>query len=304
MVAATTISIANLNADGTAATSISVPISNEIGGRYGFDVGLAGDASPWYVITTNIAAPETVEAENVQTIVPASNGTAGDASASNGTYVELDVNGYLEVDVPAALPSGDYFVELTLRGMEFNGAPELDITRLSDTNLIGSVRVAAALGDSWQRLLVSEQPITLNNPNETLKIELTNDAVGTFGLNRRVHIDKIDFYRAHKAPHANLDADGDGLVDSAEVCYDGDCSGYDPYHPVNNPSGSDLDANTSDTDGDGSNDSAEIAQGTDPLNAQSTPASSAVAAPGFTRLSLLLLMLTLFWIGYRKAKTI
>ena len=184
------------------------------------------------------------------------------------------------MDVPAALPSGDYFVELTLRGMEFNGAPELDITRLSDTNLIGSVRVAAALGDSWQRLLVSEQPITLNNPNETLKIELTNDAVGTFGLNRRVHIDKIDFYRAHKQPHANLDSDGDGLVDSAEVCYDGDCSGYDPYHPVNNPSGSDLDANTSDTDGDGSNDSAEIAQGTDPLNAQSTPASSAVAAPG------------------------
>ena len=90
--AATTISVANLNADGTAATSISVPISNEIGGRYGFDVGLAGDASPWYVITTNIAVPETVEAENVQTIVPASNGTAGDASASNGAYVELDVN--------------------------------------------------------------------------------------------------------------------------------------------------------------------------------------------------------------------
>ena len=40
---------------------------------------------------------------------------------------------------------------------------------------------------------------------------------------------------------------------------------YNPYDPIDNPTGTDLNANAADTDGDGDDDSTEIANGTDPL---------------------------------------
>ena len=75
------------------------------------------------------------------------------------------------------------------------------------------------------------------------------------------------------------DTDTDGVLDTTEICYDGDCSNYDPYHSTTNPSGGDLNANAIDTDGDGTNDGDEIAAGTDPLNSASGAAASAVSAP-------------------------
>ena len=70
---------------------------------------------------------------------------------------------------------------------------------------------------------------------------------------------------------ALVDTDGDGISDFAEVDYDTDASIYNPYHPTNNPGGTDLDANNQDTDGDGFSDSAEITAGTDPLDMNDVP---------------------------------
>ena len=47
------------------------------------------------------------------------------------------------------------------------------------------------------------------------------------------------------------DSDGDGLSDYEEVAWDGDAGDYNPYHPVTNLAGTDLNATAADTDGDG-----------------------------------------------------
>ena len=47
-----------------------------------------------------------------------------------------------------------------------------------------------------------------------------------------------------------VDSDADGLSDYEEVAWDGDAGGYNPYHPVTNPAGTDLNATAPDTDGD------------------------------------------------------
>ncbi len=92
------------------------------------------------------------------------------------------------------------------------------------------------------------------------------------------------------------DSDGDGLTDLWEVCYDGDCTTYDPFDVVTNPTGGDLNAGSpdtdgdaltddeevnthgtnpllADTDGDGVDDGVEIATGSDPLDSGSVPSS-------------------------------
>lgn len=61
------------------------------------------------------------------------------------------------------------------------------------------------------------------------------------------------------------DSDGDHLSDYIEVNYDSD-AGYNPYDPLLNPDGTDLDAMNADTDGDGMNDGEERAFGADPLD--------------------------------------
>lgn len=71
-----------------------------------------------------------------------------------------------------------------------------------------------------------------------------------------------------------FDTDNDGLSDYDEVCYDGNCSDYNPYDPITNPAGTDLDATKLDTDMDGVDDATEIAAGTDPLNALDFPISA------------------------------
>lgn len=67
------------------------------------------------------------------------------------------------------------------------------------------------------------------------------------------------------------DTDEDGVSDEFEVAYDGNSSDYNPYHPVNNPAGTDLDANAKDSDGDGVKDGEELTYGTDPLDTASVP---------------------------------
>ena len=57
------------------------------------------------------------------------------------------------------------------------------------------------------------------------------------------------------------DGDADGYTDWQEVCYDGDCTTYEPY-----PNGGDLNAANADTDNDALLDAAEDGAGTDPLH--------------------------------------
>jgi len=78
---------------------------------------------------------------------------------------------------------------------------------------------------------------------------LTNDFESTNGLN----------------PNA-VDSDGDGLNDFEEVNYDSDATSYNPYHPLTNPTGTDLDAKATDTDIDGYSDSIEVQRGANPLD--------------------------------------
>jgi hypothetical protein len=69
------------------------------------------------------------------------------------------------------------------------------------------------------------------------------------------------------------DTDGDGLTDYDEVNFNGNPGDYDPYHPVNNPAGTDLDANSSDSDGDGIDDLTEVSNttGNEPIDPQGYP---------------------------------
>jgi len=65
------------------------------------------------------------------------------------------------------------------------------------------------------------------------------------------------------------DTDGDGVTDYAEVNYDGNIA-YNPYDPVNNPTGTDLNALVVDTDNDGVTDGLETTYGTNPLDMTET----------------------------------
>jgi|GEM_PF-2261242 len=68
------------------------------------------------------------------------------------------------------------------------------------------------------------------------------------------------------------DSDADGVSDDFEAGYDGNAAVYNPYNPLSNPSGTDMDALYDDTDYDGSKDFDELKLGPDPLDASSYPA--------------------------------
>ncbi|MEE9342329.1 MAG: M14 family zinc carboxypeptidase [Gammaproteobacteria bacterium] len=70
---------------------------------------------------------------------------------------------------------------------------------------------------------------------------------------------------------ALIDTDGDGVSDFDEVNFDASPFNYNPFHPVTNPGGSDLDANNPDTDGDGYTDLIEITAGSNPLDGNDIP---------------------------------
>jgi len=65
------------------------------------------------------------------------------------------------------------------------------------------------------------------------------------------------------------DSDGDGLYDSFEQCFDGNCDDYNPYS-AGNPDGGDLNRSSEDSDDDGLTDYEEVAiYHTNPLNSDS-----------------------------------
>lgn len=78
------------------------------------------------------------------------------------------------------------------------------------------------------------------------------------------------------------DTAGDGLSDWFKMNYGSPERKYNPYNPVNNPSGVDLNATAVDTDGDGFSDAMELyVYGTDPLDPDSFPRNPAAYATGY-----------------------
>ena len=69
----------------------------------------------------------------------------------------------------------------------------------------------------------------------------------------------------------DVDSDNDGVSDRDEALHDGDPN-YDPYHPIDNPDGTDTSATSGDTDGDGVGDQAENDNDSDPVDGKDTPA--------------------------------
>lgn len=75
------------------------------------------------------------------------------------------------------------------------------------------------------------------------------------------------------------DMDHDGILDGAEVMFDGDHV-YNPYHPLTNPTGTDLDATAFDTDGDGLSDGQEVNFRLNPLDPESVATIPATTLSG------------------------
>ncbi len=78
----------------------------------------------------------------------------------------------------------------------------------------------------------------------------------------------------------DTDSDNDGLTDFQEANHDGN-PGYNPFDPVSNPDGTDINTINPDTDGDGVRDADELARGDDPRvysdKAASVPVGGAAA---------------------------
>lgn len=68
----------------------------------------------------------------------------------------------------------------------------------------------------------------------------------------------------------DTDDDDDGVSDVDEINYDGNAE-YNPYDPVTNPTGTDLDVREWDTDEDGISDYLEVEFGSNPINQSSKP---------------------------------
>ncbi len=100
----------------------------------------------------------------------------------------------------------------------------------------------------------------------------------------------------------DVDSDNDGLSDAYEAGFDRNGGDYDPYDPVFNPDGADLNATQADTDGDGVSDNEEIAQGSNPL--METDGAATVPATGSLALLLLVAGLALGMGGVLRARKV
>jgi len=104
----------------------------------------------------------------------------------------------------------------------------------------------------------------------------SGDLVDPFDQEPENNGDRINMGAYGNTPEATTgnDSDGDGLTDQNEQCFDIDCGTYNPFDPVTNPTGTDMNLSSPDTDGDGFDDGLEIAEGSSPLDVASIPLSA------------------------------
>ena len=144
---------------------------------------------------------------------------------------------------------------LNTTGFQYNLISDGDLAGING-NITGTPQfVDAANGD--YHLQAGSIAIDAGDPGDPYSLEPENNGdrvnMGAYGDTTEAAV--------------GVDTDGDGLTDQNEQCFDGDCGTYDPYDPVTNPGGGDLDINKADTDADGLTDGDEVlSTGTDPTN--------------------------------------
>ncbi len=152
----------------------------------------------------------------------------------------------------------------------------------------------------------------VHTANHTMTLEASGSGSGAaFTTSQSMNANVLELYKLVAAPAVtdsdedglpdsveallgtdpnDSDTDGDGLDDLFEVNYDGNWTGdagdYNPYHPISNLTGTDLDADAVDTDGDGNSDSLELSLGLDPLD----PVYVSIPVSGPMGLAMLVLM--------------
>lgn len=218
--AATTIRVQRLGTDGQLKKDTNdnvlpdVALAPVIGG-YEFDVGVDGDNTPWYLVTSSLpqAANQTrfIEVENGQISGdPASNKPVQDSNASGSAYVRLGPDGEVSIPIPDDLLAGRYYIEVKAAGLEDDGAPMLRL--LINGNVAGSdIALADVLGNSWMHYLAGNSAVDI--PSGTGRvIALQNIGSGA----RYALLDAVQFYLAGTQPQN--DADGDGIPNEIDNC--------------------------------------------------------------------------------------
>lgn len=152
-------------------------------------------------------------------------------------------------------------------------ATEASFSGLSDSsnihyNLITDGQLAGLQGNlTGQALFVDEANGDLHLTANSLAID-TGDPSSAYLNEPHNNGGRVNMGAYGNTTQASVgnDADIDGLTDQFERCYDGSCAAYDPYDPLENPNGTDLNQLLNDTDADGVDDLAELTAGTNPLD--------------------------------------
>jgi hypothetical protein len=251
-------------------------------GGFRFTVDPAANNSPWYQVVATLPVPFLLDTDTA-TVTGAGNGIENEipGDSNSNSFIALHANGSAALTIPFGVPSAAYYVEFSARATEYKGPADvyIDVSG-SPTNNAAPIRIPDVLGGSWQRYLVSSEPVTVGS-GQVLKFTFT-DSTG----NREVMIDDIRLYRASLQPHG--DADQDAIANSLDNCLDmanlnqtdtdsdgqgdvcdADMDGDGLANTEEATYG--TDALSPDTDGDGYRDGTEVSLGSDPLNGNSTP---------------------------------
>jgi len=100
----------------------------------------------------------------------------------------------------------------------------------------------------------------------------------------------------------DIDSDNDGLTDTEEACYDANPD-YNPFNPISNPTGTDMDMYNPDTDGDGIDDGSEILFGHDPLREETGVDVPATGVFGLAVLAMLVFAAGMVFLARRSQGT-
>lgn len=229
------------------------------------------------------------------------NGNVADTISGLGLTQALPegwVYGGLDGDGPALQPAAGDTGVLDFVWFPVPAAP---ITLNYTVDITGGTDPAAAFAafydDGYYRLASSEyefaMPVTANVSTDG-NIDADTDGDGIAD-----GIDGIGDVDGDGIPNfLDLDSDNDGLSDHEEANLDGNPA-YNPYDPIDNPTGTDSNINNPDTNGNGFPDGQDLDNGNSPL--PGTPQGEPKAVPLADNVGLALLLLCLAGFGIQRS---